>query len=102
MLKTTINYEIWVHSIPDDVRKPLPPEGEYLREMSDLYEFLVASRLIWKVWMIDEFGLPWIRVHRMGPDQKPREETLRPNDGTFEKIEVNPYEVEAEQSVPPS
>jgi len=49
MQTTTIDFLAWVHSLPDSLRKPLAPDQAYLEETSDLYQFVIDSRLLWRV-----------------------------------------------------
>jgi len=47
--------------------------------------------------MIDEWGRFWIMVDRMSTDRKPEFHTMTIDDGTLDKIECDPYEVEDER-----
>ena len=98
MPRTTVNFCAWVHSVPDDLKKPLPPESLYLEETSDLYQFVIDSRLLWKIWMIDEYQQYWIEIQRMGPTGKPEFHTLRIDKFTFNRIDCDPYEIEDERA----
>ena len=99
MQTATVKFLAWVHSLPADLRKPLAPDRHYLKETSELYQFVIDSRLLWRVWMIDEWGRFWISVERMGPAQKPEFHTLIIDEGTFDKIECEAYEVEVESGL---
>jgi len=97
MQTTTIDFLAWVHSLPDSLRKPLAPDQAYLEETSDLYQFVIDSRLLWRVWMIDEWGRFWIAVNRMSADRKPEFHPMVIDDDTFVKIECDTYEIEDER-----
>ena len=92
----TINFLAWVHTLPADLKKPLPPERAYQEETSDIYQFVINTRLLWKIWMIDEYGHHWIEVNRMGPTGKPEYHTLVIDEGTFDRIDWSPYKIEDE------
>jgi len=47
--------------------------------------------------MIDEWGRLWIGVERVGKNREPEYHTLIIDEGTFDKIECEPYEVEVER-----
>lgn len=49
--------------------------------------------------MVDEWGRFWIRVDRMGADQQPEFHTMIIDEGTFDKIEDEPYEIEDEKGL---
>jgi len=97
METASINFLAWVHTLPEDLRKPLPPERSYSEETSDVYQFVIDSQLLWRIWKIDEWGRPWIGVERMGKNREPEYHTLIIDQGTFDKIECEPYEVEVER-----
>jgi hypothetical protein len=99
MRTTSISFLAWVHSLPEDLRKPLAPDPGYLDETSELYQFVIDSRLLWRVWMIDEWGRFWICVDRMSLKGKPEFHTLLIDEGGFDKIECDPYDVEDERMV---
>ncbi len=93
---TTIGFLAWMHTLPSDLREPLPAERSYLQETSELYQFVINSRLLWRIWMVDEWGRFWICVERMSADKKPEFHTLIIDEGTYDKIEDEPYEIEEE------
>lgn len=97
MPQTTIGFHAWVHTLPSDLRKPLPPERAHLDHTSDLYQFVIDSRLLWKLWQIDEYGHYWIEVRRMGITGEPEFHTLVIDERTFDRIECDPYQVEDER-----
>jgi len=97
MQESSIDFLVWVHTLPDELRKPLAPDRDHLQETSDIYQFVIDSQLFWRVWMIDEWSKLWINVERMGVDNKPESHTLRLDDGTFEKFECELYKVEDER-----
>lgn len=97
---TTIGFLLAVHTLPPDLQEPLTEAQSYLHETSALYRFVLESRLLWRVWQVDVFGRFWIEVNRLGPRNHPEFHTLCLDEGTFDRIECDPYEVEVE-AVPP-
>jgi len=93
MRKRTIDFVVRVHTLPFDLRPPLRAEFKYLEETGALYRRVIDSRLLWKVWMIDEFGQLWLEVNFENDREEPEFHTLRIDEGTFKKIECDPYEV---------
>ena len=94
MPQSTISFRSWVHTLPSDLRKPLPAERACLANTSDLYQFVIESRLLWKLWQIDEYGNYWIEVSRMGITGEPEFHILVIDEGTFDRVECDPYQVE--------
>jgi len=97
MPQSTISFLVWVHVLPCDLQRPLPPERAYLDNTSELYQFVIDTRLLWKVWQIDEYGRYWIEVSRMGITGEPEFHTLVIDEGTFDLVECDPYQVEDER-----
>jgi hypothetical protein len=98
MAQTKIDFLAWVHTLPPDLKKPFPPERAYLAETSEIYEFVVSSRLLWKIWQIDEYERYWVEIRRMGRDGLPEHHTLVIDEGTFDRVECDPYDFEDERS----
>lgn len=97
---TTIGFLLVVRALPPDLQEPLAEANSYLQETSALYRFVLESRLLWRVWQVDEFGRFWIEVNRLGPGNSPEFHTLCLDEGTFDRIECDPYEVEVEETSP--
>src|SRR5690349_7267949 len=62
MTRTTVNILACVHTLPADLRKPLPKACEHLEATSDVYQFVIDTRLLWRIWMVDEYEHYWIEV----------------------------------------
>ncbi len=97
MPRATVHFYAWVHTLPADLSKPLPPKWAHLEETSELYQFIIHSRLLWRIWQIDEYEHHWIEIPRMGPTGEPCFSMLVIDEGTFDRIECDPYEVEDER-----
>ena len=98
MHHTAVNFLAWVHTLPTDLKTPLATNRAYLEEATELYQFVIDSRLLWRIWMIDEFNHYWIKVFRMADDRRPEFHTLKIDEGTFDRIECENYEVEDEKN----
>lgn len=93
MSTTTVDYMVRVHTVPFDLRPPLRKEFKYLEETSAVYRRVIDSRLLWKVWMLDEFGQHWLEVAFENDQEQPEFHTLRIDEGTFKKVPSDPYDV---------
>lgn len=104
MRKKTIDFVVRVHTLPFDLRPPLREEFKYLEDTSAVYRRAIDSRLLWKVWMIDEYGHLWLEVNFENDQDEPEFHTLRIDEGTFKKITSDPYEVldDLDETKPPS
>src|SRR3954454_18912513 len=60
--RMTISFRAWVHTLAAELKTPLPKDREHLEEASEVYQFVIASRLLWRVWMLDEYEHYWIEV----------------------------------------
>ena len=90
MKEKEISFEVFVHSVPKDLQFPLDNESRHLTDTAELYQFCVSSRLIWRVWQIDRYNKLWIAINRMG-NEGAEYHTLALDEGTYEKVESDPY-----------
>lgn len=92
--KREIDYVLKIHTVPEDLRDPLPERREYLQSTKDLWEYVIASRLLWRVRDFDEQGTAWIGVNRIDSNGEPKFSSLAIDEECYDKIECDPYEVE--------
>jgi len=95
-LKKTIDYKLLVDTIPEDLRPPLPPARQYLAGTSALYQRVIDSRLVWRVYLIDEVGNQWIEVEFENEDGVVECHSLVIDNDTCSRIDADPYEVYCE------
>jgi hypothetical protein len=94
-----IDYKLRVHTIPEDLRPPLAPDRAHLADASAAYRVAVESRLLWDVWMIDQYEALWIAISFENERGKPEFHTLRIDPGTYRKVPCDPYEAVVEAAV---
>ncbi|WP_257452797.1 hypothetical protein [Archangium lipolyticum] len=103
MMKKTLDYLIRVHTLPEDLklpkelRPPVDPDLADHEDTSELYQRVIDSRLLWKVWMIDMFGKIWIEVAFENSRGEDEFHTLAIDEGTYRKVEYEPYEAIIEE-----
>jgi hypothetical protein len=90
--KQRVAYKLRVHTVPEDLRLPLAPNRAHLADASAAYRLAVESRLLWDVWMIDDYGELWIAVSFENERDEPEFHTLRIDAGTYRKVPCDPYE----------
>jgi hypothetical protein len=90
--KITLNFGVWVHTLPDDLKNAPPPTDENDLDTAEVYSFLISTRLIWKIYLIDEWGGYWIAFQRVEKDDV-SSDCIRIDPGTYKEFEVEPYEV---------
>jgi hypothetical protein len=98
-MKTKIfDYLLRVHTLPPDLRlpkeqrPPVDPEFWPYEDTSELYQRVIDSRLLWKVWLLDKFGHLWIEVNFENSRGEDEFHTLAIDEGTYRKVECDPYE----------
>lgn len=91
-----IDYELWIHKIPDNLIPPLSPEREYLQETYEVWKRVVDAKVCWRIARIDVWGHLWIDVRFKNDAGKLEEHTLAIDKDCFEKIESGEYEIEVE------
>ncbi len=99
MTKKTIDFLIRVHTLPEDLRRPKDqrppsdPELAHHADTSEVYQRMIDSRLLWKVWMMDGDGQLWIEVNFENDRGEDEFHTLAIDEGTYRRVECDPYEV---------
>ncbi|MEZ8067511.1 hypothetical protein [Vibrio sp. FF145] len=88
-----VNYLVQVASIPDDLIEASQKAGSDLYMTYKLYQLLVQSNLLWRVWYIDEFGKIWLEVNLVNDAGDPEFHTIALDQGTYLKIDTECYEV---------
>ena len=95
-----ISYEVLVNKVPECLQYPLADNNKHMYDTAALYHFLVQCRLLWKVWMIDEYGKIWIAIRRM-EEAGIVYHTLALDEGTYEEIDTDePYNIILEDPLP--
>jgi hypothetical protein len=90
--KQLLDYKLRVHTVPVDLRPLLPLERSHLVDARGAYQLAVESRLLWDVWMIDQFGAMWIAVSFENERGVAEFHTLRVDPGTYRKVACEAYE----------
>ena len=96
--KRRINYKLRVHSVPQDLQLPLPPDRAHLADAAAAYRIAVQSRLLWDVWMIDQYEALWISISFENELGSPEFHTLRIDPDTCWKVPCDPYETLVERA----
>lgn len=86
----TIDYLVHVFKIPDDLIQISENKDSHLYETYEIYKFVKNSNLLWKVWMIDEYGDIWIEVNLKNKNEE-EFHTLKLDLNTYEKIKYESY-----------
>jgi len=85
-----INYLLDIHRLPQDLAIALEDQNSNLLSAAMLYSKVIETKLLWRVWQIDEFGELWIEVNSIS-DGQPVFETLKIDSGTYRKINTDAY-----------
>lgn len=94
--KTELDYELWIHRIPDYLLPPLPAGKEHLQGTYEVWKRVVDAKVCWRVARIDEWNNLWIDVRFKNDDGKLEDHSLAVDEDCYEKIESAEYEVEVE------
>ena len=93
MQTKTCNYLIEVFKLPADLAIAIQKDTHHLYETAIIYQRLIDSKLLWKIWQIDEYGKLWIEVNLIGKNGKAAFHTIAVDEGTFNKIDFEVYQV---------
>ena len=99
--KTRIDYELWIHRVPDDLVPPFPPERQHLQETYEVWKRVVDAKVCWRVWHIDEWSHHWIFLSFKNEAGEFEEHSLKIDEDCYEKAETEEYEVDIEIPLKP-
>ena len=95
-LKTRIDYELWIHSIPDELTPPFPPGKEHLQETYEVWKRVVDAKVCWRVLDIDLWKHVWIEVRFKNDAGELEGHCLAIDEDCFEKVPSGEYEIDIE------
>lgn len=87
-----IDYLVYVFKIPDDLLNISENKNSHLYKSYEIYKFVKDSNILWKVWMIDEYGDIWIEVNLKNKNEE-EFHTIKLDADTYEKIEFEAYSI---------
>ncbi len=90
---TQINYLLQIISLPEDLKEASQDMQSDLYSTYTLYKMLIDTQLLWRVWYIDEYDQTWLEVNFMNNNKEPEFHTIVIDEGTYTKIEVDPYHI---------
>ena len=94
----TIDFLVQVTTLPDDLKPISGDRSHALYQTYEIYQYLIDSTLLWRVWQIDEYGKLWLEVNRMSLSGEPEFHTIALDEGTYQQIEFEPYAIIDERS----
>lgn len=94
-----LDYELWIHRIPDHVVPPFPSREEHLQETYEIWKRVVDAKVCWRVACIDAWNHIWIDVRFKNDAGELEDHSLAIYEDCFERIESGEYEVEADYFV---
>jgi len=93
MKKQKIDYKIRVYTLPDDLKISLKENQEHLETIKRIYQLAIDLKIIWPIWMIDEYDKKWIEIEFENEKGKDEWHSLAIDEGTYRKIASDEYEV---------
>ncbi|AQS38660.1 hypothetical protein Sps_03533 [Shewanella psychrophila] len=88
-----IDYLVKVTLLPEDLKQASNDHGCELFRIYQIYQRLIESHLLWKVWLIDEFDYTWVEMNFINDDGEPEFHTIKLDEGTYERVEFDTYPV---------
>ena len=88
-----IDYLVHVVNIPADLMEASKTTNSDLYRTYEIYQLLVESSLLWKVWYIDEYARVWLEINLVNDLGEPEFHTIALDEGTYFKVSDEPYEV---------
>jgi hypothetical protein len=96
IMKTKLDFELWIHRIPGHLAPPLP---RHLRKTHEVWMRVVEAGVCWRVSRIDAWNHLWIDVRFKNDAGELEDHSLAIDEDCFEKIDSLEYEVETENFV---
>ena len=93
MKKKTCSFLVFIHTLPKELVIASKNPTHYLYETAQIYQKLIDSDLLWKIWWIDEYNHHWVEINFMQDNQQPAFHTIVIDEGTFTKIPFEEYDV---------
>ena len=84
---------VFIHALPKELVIASKNKTHYLYETAQIYQKLIDSDLLWKIWWIDEYNQYWVAINFMQANHQPAFHTLVIEEGTFTKIPFEEYTV---------
>ena len=94
--KVQINNLVHVHTVPDWLVEPLTDKNSGNHTWAKDYERLTKGDNLWRIWMVDNLGAYWLEVNYMNTEGFPIFNTLKLEQGTFDLIKTDNYEILSE------
>ncbi|PSW16193.1 hypothetical protein C9J01_04105 [Photobacterium rosenbergii] len=88
-----IDYLVNVVTIPADLIEAANNKNSDLYEAYKIYQILVESSLLWRVWYIDEYGKIWLDVNLVNKAGEHEFHTIALDEGTYVKVNAESYVV---------
>ena len=88
-----IDYLVQVVSVPADLIEASKNASSDLYDTYKVYEVLVQSNLLWRVWYIDDYDKIWLEVNLVNSAGEAEFHTIALDEDTYLKVSVEPYEV---------
>ena len=88
-----VDYLVRVVGLPADLQVASEDSASALYGTWKVYQMLIDSGLLWRVWYIDEYGQLWVEVNFVNAEGEPEFHTIAIDEGTYERVEFDSYEV---------
>ncbi|MDA0118193.1 MULTISPECIES: hypothetical protein [Vibrio] len=91
-----LDYLVHVTQLPSDLESASRDVNHRLYETYKIYQGVIDSNLLWRVWLIDEYGHVWLEVNFINTQGEAEFHTIQIDEGTYEKVGVDPYQALAQ------
>ncbi|ABN63536.1 hypothetical protein RJP56_16390 [Shewanella baltica] len=86
-----IDYLVQVTNLPSDLLEASQNTKSELYRTYRVYKLLIDSKLLWKVWLLDEYEQVWLEVNFINCEGKPEFHTVSLDKGTYQEIGFDSY-----------
>lgn len=91
ILMSQVDFLIKVTKLPKELSSLTEQDQNY--RTAEIYKMLRNSGLLWRVWLIDQYGKLWVEVNFINHKDEAEFHTIAIDEGTYEKVHYEPYVV---------
>ncbi len=87
-----LDYLVQVTKLPSDLQSASGDVYHHLYDTYDIYQRVIDSNLLWRVWLIDEYDQVWLEVNFINCEGEAEFHTIKIDEGTYNKVDFDRYQ----------
>ncbi|NRF24196.1 hypothetical protein HRJ45_02725 [Vibrio coralliilyticus] len=87
-----LDYLVQVTKLPSDLQSASGDVNHHLYDTYEIYQLVIDSNLLWRVWLIDEYDQVWLEVNFINSEGEAEFHTIKVDQGTYNKVDFDRYQ----------